>query len=394
MSSLRDVVISSAKRTPVGSFQGTLSTISAPRLGSIAIRAVLDSSDIDPASIQEVIMGNVLASGLGQAPARQAALGAGIPNTVECLTINKMCGSGLKSVMLAAQSIQAGDADIIIAGGMENMTQAPYILPKARTGYRLGHGEIQDSMIKDGLWDVYNNIHMGNCAEICARDRHYSREDQDAFAKSSYEKAMTAQSQDAFIHEITAVEVKQRKGDPFFIDTDEEPGRANFDKMPALRPAFEKDGTITAANASKINDGAAAILVQSRESVTGNNPIFQIISQASAAQEPEWFTTAPVLAVNKAMNKAGLRADDIDLWEINEAFAPVAMVAIDDLNLDVTKVNIHGGAIAIGHPIGASGARILTTLVHSMEKTKSELGLATLCIGGGEASALIIKRVA
>jgi len=394
MSELRDVVIVSAKRTPVGAFQGTLSTIAAHKLGATAIKAVLEETKVDPVSIDEVIMGNVLSAGQGQAPARQAALGAGLPDSVECLTINKICGSGLKAVMLATQAIQTGDAEIIIAGGMENMTQAPYLLPKGREGYRLGHGQVVDSMIKDGLWDAYNDKHMGSCAEMCASDKNYSRGDQDSFAKSSYTRAQTAQENGSFSDEIVPVSVPQRKGDPLVVDADEEPGRANFDKMVKLRPAFEKEGTITAANASKINDGGAAVMIMSRGKAKelGLTPLATIVAQASAAHEPEWFTTAPLKAIAKVLKKAGLTAEEIDLWEINEAFAPVAMAAIDDFNLDHNKVNVNGGAIALGHPIGGSGARIFTTLIHAMKNRNVHTGLATLCIGGGEASALVIKR--
>ena len=394
MSELRDVVIVSAKRTPVGAFQGSLSSIAAPQLGATVIKAVLDETKIDIDSIDEVIMGNVLSAGQGQAPARQAALGAGLPDSVECLTINKMCGSGLKAVMLATQAIQTGDADIIIAGGMENMTQAPYLLPKGREGHRLGHGQVLDSMIKDGLWDAYNDKHMGNCAELCASEKNYSREDQDAFAKISYTRAQSALENGSFSDEIVSVPVPQRKGEPIIVDADEEPSRANFEKMEFLRPAFEKDGTITAANASKINDGAAAILIMSGEKAKELEltPLAVIGAQASAAHAPEWFTTAPSKAISKVLEKAGIKAEAIDLWEINEAFAPVAMAAMDDFNLSHDKVNVNGGAIAIGHPIGGSGARILTTLIHAMKIRGAHTGLATLCIGGGEASALILTR--
>ncbi|MCS5624473.1 MAG: acetyl-CoA C-acetyltransferase [Candidatus Marinimicrobia bacterium] len=394
MPELRDVVIISAKRTPVGAFQGNLSSVSASQLGSIAIKAVLEETKVDLNSIDEVIMGNVLSAGQGQAPARQAALGAGLPDSVECLTINKMCGSGLKAVMLATQVIQTGDAEIIIAGGMENMTQAPYLLPNGRDGHRLGHGQVLDSMIKDGLWDAYNDKHMGNCAELCASEKNYSREDQDAFAKTSYTRAQSAQENGSFSDEIVPVSVPQRKGGPIIVDKDEEPGRANFEKMESLRPAFEKEGTITAANASKINDGAAAIMIMSGEKAKelGLTPLATICAQASAAHAPEWFTTAPSKAISKVLDKAGLKAEAIDLWEINEAFAPVAMAAIDDFNLSHDKVNVNGGAIAIGHAIGGSGARILTTLIHAMKSRNVHTGLATLCIGGGEASALIITR--
>ena len=390
-----NVVIIAAKRTPVGAFQGSLSSIPAPKLGAVAIKALLDETGLDVNHVNEVIMGNVLAAGLGQAPARQAALFAGLPNSVECLTINKMCGSGLKAVMLGAQAIQCGDSDIVIAGGMENMSAAPYLLPKGRTGQRLGHGSVEDSIIKDGLWDVYNDQHMGNCAELCAREKNYSRREQDEFAEQSYSRAINAQSEGLFIDEIIAVEVPQRKGGSIVVTEDEEPGKANFEKMKTLRPAFEKNGTITAANASKINDGASAVLMMSSEKAEelGLKPIVKIIAQASAAHEPEWFTTAPSKAIKNVLEKAGINAESIDLWEINEAFAPVAMAAIDDFNLNVNKVNINGGAIALGHPIGASGARILTTLIHAMEKNNAKTGLATLCIGGGEASALFVKKV-
>jgi acetyl-CoA C-acetyltransferase len=395
MSNIREVVVVSAKRTPVGSFQGILSTVPATKLGSVVIKSILDETKIDLNEIDEVIMGCVLPAGQGQAPARQAALGAGLPNSVECITINKVCGSGLKSAMLAAQAIQVGDADVIIAGGMENMSLAPYLLPKARTGYRMGNGKLVDSMVNDGLWDVYNNIHMGSCAEMCVDDRNYSREEQDSLAIESYKRAQTAMENGSFDAEIIPVEVPQSKGDPIIINLDEEPGRTNFDKIPKLNPAFKKDGTITAANASKINDGAAAMLVMSKEKAGKLNlkPLVKIVAQASAAHAPEWFTTAPSKAIAKVLDKANLKADEIDLWEINEAFAPVAMAAIDDFNIDMKKVNVNGGAIAIGHPIGASGARIFTTLLHAMIKQNAKIGLATLCIGGGEASAVIVERI-
>ena len=390
-----EVVIIAAKRTPVGAFQGSLASVSAPKLGAVAINAILDETGIDVNVVDEVIMGNVLSAGLGQAPARQAALFAGLPNSVDCLTINKMCGSGLKAVMLGAQAIQCGDAEVVIAGGMENMSAAPYLLLKGRSGYRLGHGNIEDSVIKDGLWDVYTDQHMGNCAEMCARDKDYSREEQDVFAEQSYSRALNAQKEKLFSNEITAVEVPRRKGDPVVIAEDDEPARADFDKMKTLRPSFEKDGTVTAANASKINDGAAAVLMMSaaKAEELGLKPKVKIVAQASAAQESEWFTTAPIKAIKTVLDKAGLDSAAIDLWEINEAFAPVAKAAIDDFNLDESNVNVNGGAIALGHPIGASGARILTTLIYAMENKKAKTGLATLCIGGGEASALIVEKV-
>jgi len=395
MSTFREVVVVSAKRTPIGSFLGNLSSVTAPKLGSTAIKGILNEIKININKVDEVIMGNVLPAGSGQAPARQAALGAGSPNGVECLTVNKVCGSGLKAIMLAMQTIQVGDASVIIAGGMENMSLTPYYLPKARTGYRMGPGKIIDGMIRDGLWDVYNDIHMGSCAELCARDRNFSREAQDEFAVQSYERAIDAMKNGRFYNEIVTVEVPQRKGDSLHIKEDEEPGRVKFEKISNLKPAFEKDGTITAANASKINDGAAAVLVMDKETAKSLKlkPLVRIIAQGSTAQAPEWFTTAPEKAISKVLEKSNLKAKDIDLWEINEAFAPVTMAAINDFNLDHRKVNVNGGAIALGHPIGASGARIFTTLVHALEQKTARYGLATLCIGGGEASAMIIERI-
>ena len=390
-----EVLIIDGKRTPVGSFNGGLSTINAPELGAVVIKELVNSSQIDPYQIDEVIMGNVLSAGLGQAPARQAALRAGLPNSMECLTINKMCGSGLKATMLAMQSIQTGDSKIVIAGGMENMSLSPYLLPRARSGYRLGHGEIIDSLITDGLWDAYHDKHMGSCAEMLAEKNNLSRGEQDQFAEQSYTKAHTAIKSGWFSDEIVSVSIPQRKGGPIIVDQDEEPQRINFEKMKVLRPAFEKSGTITAANASKINDGAAAVLITSSEFAHSNQLKSQakMIAQASFAHEPDWFTTAPIKAISKVLSIAGLNEKDIDLWEINEAFAPVAMAAIDEYKIDGDKVNICGGAIALGHPIGASGARVLVTLLHSLQRVGGRFGLATLCIGGGEASALIIERM-
>ena len=394
MNKENSVVIVSAKRSPIGSFQGAISSISAPKLGSLIISNILEETTVDPFLVDEIIMGNVLSAGIGQAPARQAAIGAGMPDSVECLTINKMCGSGLKAVMLGSQAIQVNDANIIIAGGFESMSQSPYLVPKARAGYRLGHGNLIDSVIFDGLWDVYNDIHMGNCAEICARDRGYSIIDQNDFAKESYQRAINAQEIGAFNNEIVSIEVKN-KNNTITFDNDEEPKKVNFEKMDTLKPVFEKDGTITAANASTINDGAACLLMMSenKASELGFKPLARIISQASAAQDPKWFTTAPIEAIKKVLTKVDLTVDDIDLWEINEAFAPVVMAVVDDYNLDYGKININGGAIALGHPIGASGARILTTLIHSLNQKEKSLGLATICIGGGEASAVIVERI-
>ena len=391
----RQSVIVAARRTPVGAFQGTLSTVSAPNLGAIVIKALLNKTNITFSHIDEVIMGNVLSAGLGQAPARQAAIHAGLPNSVEALTINKMCGSGLKAVMMADQVIRGGDADVVIAGGMESMSNAPYLLQNARAGLRLGHGKMIDSMIHDGLWDAYNDTHMGNCAEMLSKDRNYTREAQDEFAVTSYKRAQTAQAEGVFDSEIVPVKIPQRKGDSVFISEDEEPGKARFDKIPTLRPVFEKDGAITAANASKLNDGAAVILVMSEEKAIKLRltPIASIVAQTSAAHEPEWFTTAPGKAIGKILEKTNLSTNDIDLWEINEAFSAVTMAAIDDFKIDPAKVNIYGGAVAIGHPIGASGARIFTTLMNGMTRTETKYGLATLCIGGGEASAMIVEKV-
>ena len=387
-------VIVSAVRTPIGAFQGYLSSLSASDLASICIKDILDQTGIQTDRINEVILGNVLSAGQGQAPARQATLKSGCPDSVEALTINKMCGSGLKAVMLADQAIRCGDADLILAGGMESMSNAPYLLNDARAGKKLGHSKVIDSIIHDGLWDAYNDKHMGNCAEMLANDRNYSREAQDEYAIESYNRAQQATNDGIFQTEIVPVVISQRKGEPLVIDEDEEPAKARFEKIPALKPAFDKDGTITAANASKLNDGAAVMLITSEENAKdlGLKPLVRILEQASASHQPEWFTTAPSKAIGKVLNKAGLKANDIDLWEINEAFAVVAMAAIEDYNIQYENVNIYGGAVALGHPIGASGARILTTLINGMNRQNVDRGLATLCIGGGEASALIVEK--
>ena len=390
----RNSVIVAAKRTPIGAFQGQFSSLSASDLGALVIKQVLIDAKIQPDQIDEVIMGNVLSAGQGQAPARQATIKSGCPNTTESLTINKMCGSGLKAIMLADQAIRTGDADVIVAGGMESMTNSPYLIENARSGQRLGHGKLVDSMIHDGLWDVYNDKHMGNCAEMLAAERNFTRQSQDEYAIDSYNKSISAIKNKIFSTEIVPVEVNQRKGNSVFVMDDEEPGRVKFDKITKLRPAFASDGTITAANASKLNDGAAALLVMSEQKANecGLKPLGSIMGHASSAHDPEWFTTAPSKVIKKLLNKVSLDSNDIDLWEINEAFSVVSMAAIEDFSLDKNKVNIYGGAVALGHPIGASGARILTTLLNGMERTDSQLGLATLCIGGGEASALIIEK--
>ena len=390
---MKKVVITNAKRTPIGSLSGSLSSLSAGKLGSIAIKAIVDESGIDPNLVDEVIMGCVLTAGQGQAPARQAAIFAGLPNKTECMTINKMCGSGLKAVMLAQQAILAGDSEIIIAGGQESMSNAPYILDNARSGYRLGNGELVDSMIRDGLWDVYNNIHMGSCAESCAKDFNFSREQLDEFAINSYKKAIEAQKSGKFKDEIIDVKIKTRK-DEITVSEDEEPKKVNFDKVPNLKPVFSKDGVVTAANASSINDGASALLVMSEEKAKQLNlkPLVEIVAQSSAAKAPIEFTTAPADAINKVIKKSSLSLNDIDLFEINEAFAVVSLAVNKLLGLNGDNINVNGGAVALGHPIGASGARILTTLIHEMKKRNSKYGLASLCIGGGEASALIVKN--
>lgn len=389
---MKKVVITHAKRTPVGSFNGSLSSLSATQLGSIAIKALLEESKIDPNAVDEVIMGNILSAGLGQAPARQAAIYAGLPEKTECLTINKMCGSGLKAIMLAHQAIQLGDADVVIAGGLESMSNAPYLLKNARGGYRMGHGEIHDSMIMDGLWDVYNNFHMGNCAEACAKEMNFTRKELDDFAIMSYQRAQAAQKEGKFNDEIIPVTIKSRSGETIVIK-DDEPEKVNFEKIPSLKPPFDKNGVVTAANASKINDGAAAVLVMSEEKAKelGLKPIVEIVAQSSAAKAPIQFTTAPADAINKVLAKAKMKTTDIDLYEINEAFAVVSLAVNKLLGLTTENVNVNGGAIAIGHPIGASGARIMATLLHEMKRRKSKYGLASLCIGGGEASALIVK---
>ncbi len=390
---MKKVVITHAKRTPIGSFGGTLASFTAAQLGSIAIKSVLDESGIDPKAVDEVIFGNVLMSGQGQAPARQAAIYAGLPVTVETMTLNKMCGSGLKAIMLAQQAILAGDADVVIAGGMESMSNAPYLLPKARNGFKYGHGEIVDSVLRDGLMDVYNNIHMGNCAESCAKDMSITREELDAFAIESYTRAQNAQKEGKFANEMVPVVLKTKAGETI-IDKDEDPEKTNFAKIPTLRPVFDKEGVVTAANASNLNDGAAAVLVMSEEKALelGFTPLVEIVAQSSAAKAPIDFTIAPADAIHKVLAKAGLTVKDIDLYEINEAFAVVSLAVNKLTGITHENTNVNGGAIALGHPIGASGARIVATLIHEMMRRGSRYGLASLCIGGGEASAMIVKK--
>lgn len=385
-------VILSAVRTPIGSYLGSLSSFTAPQLGSIVIKEAVKRSGISPDEFEEAIMGCVLQGGMGQAPARQAAIYAGLPQSVECMTINKVCGSGLKSVMLADQSIRCGDGNVFVAGGMESMSNAPYILSKARTGYRMGNGELIDMMINDGLWDCYNNFHMGNAGELCAKEYSISREEQDEYAVMSYKRALEATEKGYFSEEIIPVELKTKAGTEL-INTDEEPTKVKFDKIPTLKPAFQSGGTVTAANASSINDGASALIVTSEEYASRNGiaPIAKIIAHCSYAHAPEWFTTAPTYAIQKVLKKANMDINDIDLFEINEAFAVVPIITARNLGISYDKINIHGGAVSLGHPIGASGARILTTLIYALKKLGKKYGIASLCIGGGEANAMIIE---
>ena len=392
---MEDVLIISGARTPVGSFNGTLSPLKAPELGAMAIKEAVKRANVKPESISEVIMGCVLQGGIGQAPARQASIGAGIPESVPCMTINKVCGSGLKSVMLGSQSIVTGESDIVVAGGMESMTNAPYFLDKARSGYRMGNGKIIDGMVFDGLWDPYSNVHMGNIGEICAREKNITREQQDEFAKGSYEKALEAIKNGYLKEQIVPVEIKDRKGNVTLIDEDEEPKKLNIEKGLKLKPAFEKDGTITAFNASKINDGAAAVVMASKSKADelGLKPMAKIIAQATHAQSPNWFTTAPAYAIEKVLKKSGMSKDKIDLFEVNEAFAVVSCAVNTIAGLDNSKVNVTGGAIAFGHPIGASGTRLLVSMLYNLKRLNKKYGLVTLCIGGGEATAVIIERM-
>jgi acetyl-CoA C-acetyltransferase len=392
---MKDIVILGAARTPIGSFLGTLSSLPAPRLGAVAIKCALESSGVRPDQVQQVIMGNVLQAAVGQAPARQAGIYAGVPDTAGAVTVNKVCGSGMKAVMYAANDIRCGEYDLAVAGGMESMSNAPYALPQARGGYRMGNGKIIDVMIHDGLWDPYGDKHMGTCAESCVKKYEFTREEQDDFSHESYRRAQDAIQSGKFKKEIAVVEIEGKKGKSMVID-DEEPFAAPLDKMRSLKPAFVKDGgTVTAANSSKINDGAAALILASGETVKkkGLTPLARIVGWGGHAQAPEWFTTAPVGAIKAALAKTGLSAGDIDHYEVNEAFAVVAMVTAKEIGIPSEKLNARGGAIAIGHPIGASGARVLTTLLHTLRDTSTKRGLATLCIGGGEALALIVERV-
>jgi len=392
---MRDVVIVEAKRTPIGSFGGSLASFTAPELGSTAIIELLKSTGLSADEVQEVVMGNVLTAGIGQAPARQAALKAGLSQKTPSTTVNKVCASGMKAIMIAADQIKLGDADIIVAGGMESMSNVPYYLPKHRYGSKYGHVQAEDGILKDGLWDVYNDFAMGNAAEICAKECNISREQQDEFAVESYKRAHSAQENGYFDNEMIKVKVTDRRGNVTIVDKDEEVARVNFEKIPNLRPVFDKEGTVTAANASSINDGAAAVLLMSAEKARelGLTPLAKIVSHGSAAKAPEWFTTAPSDAIPIALKKAGLSKNEIDLFEINEAFSVVSIANNQILELDPEKVNIHGGAVSVGHPIGCSGARIVVTLLHALKRTGGKYGCAGICNGGGGASALVIEMI-
>jgi len=392
MNSKNDVVVVGLSRTPQGAFQGALASLTAPQLGAIAIQAALERSGVRPDQVGEVIMGHVLQAGVGQAPARQAALGAGLPKSVPATTINKVCGSGMKAVMNGMQSIRLGDADVVVAGGMESMTQAPYLMPAARAGARMGHTQLLDAMIHDGLWDPYKNQHMGNCGELCAREWKFSREEQDAFAIQSFKRAQAAQSAGKFKQEMAPVKIASKKGD-ILVDADEGPSKVQFDKIPTLKPAFDKAGSVTAANASTLNDGAAALVLMSagRASELGLKPLARLVSYGSFAQEPEWFTTAPAEAMRRAMKSAGWDKSQVDLWEVNEAFAVVAMAAQRELEIPADRLNVWGGGISLGHPIGASGARIIITLIQALRDGGHKKGVAGICIGGGEATAVCVE---
>jgi acetyl-CoA C-acetyltransferase len=387
-------VILSGARTPVGVFMGGLSDLSAPKLGSAAIKGALEKSNIKPEDVNEVLMGCVLTGGIGQAPARQASLGAGIPNTVPCTTVNKVCGSGMKTIMLGAQSIITGDNTIVVAGGMESMSNAPYVLPKARIGYKMGNGTLVDTMINDGLWDPYNDMHMGNCGEICAREVNISRQEQDDFAIRSYKLANEAVDKGYFKEDIVEVSVSKGK-EMVMISEDEQPRKVKYDKIPTLKPVFDKNGTITAANASPVNDGAAAVVLTSEEYAKANGlkASAKIIAYTTFAHAPEMFTTAPITSIQMVLDKAKMKLSDIDLFEINEAFAVVAIAAQKKLGIPLEKLNVMGGAIALGHPIGMSGTRIIMSLINALKRNNKKIGLASICIGGGEATSMIIERI-
>ncbi len=391
---MREVVLVGAKRTPIGSFLGSLAQVPAPQLGATAIRAALEHARIDPALVDEVFMGCVLPAGLGQAPARQAALAAGLPDKTPCTTVNKVCGSGLKTVILASQAIATGDIDVAVAGGMESMSNAPHLVPGVRAGVKMGELKMIDSMVHDGLWDVNTRQHMGSCAELCAREMGFSREAQDQHAADSYRRALAAQKEGLFAGEIVPVKVAGKKGE-VVVDADEEPLRGDVNKLAGLRPAFDKSGTVTAGNASSLNDGGAAVVLMAREVAEkrGLRILARVVAHGHAAQASDWFTTAPAAAIKAACDRAGWKPTDVDLWEINEAFSVVSLANNKLLSLDPARVNLSGGAVALGHPIGASGTRILVTLLHLMDRRQARTGGASLCIGGGEGIALLVERV-
>lgn len=391
---MHDVVILSGVRTPIGAFSGSLSALTGPQLGAAAIKEALVRAGVGADQVDEVLMGSVLTGGVGQAPARQAALGAGLPQSVPCTTVNKVCGSGMKTIMMAAQAIRAGDAEIVVSGGMESMSNAPYLLDKARGGYRMGNGTLVDSMIHDGLWDPYNNVHMGNCGDLCAREEGFSRDELDDYSAESFRRAQAAQASGALTEEIVAVEIPQRKGDPVVVSQDENPGKGgNREKLAALRPAFAKDGLTTAGNASSINDGGAAVVVASANKAAslGLKAMGRVVGYAQHAQDPQWFTTAPAEAVQKLLAKHNLSVADVDLFEVNEAFAVVAMVVARKVGIPHEKLNVNGGAVAIGHPIGMTGTRLVLTALHELRRRGGKYAIATPCIGGGEATAVLIE---
>lgn len=391
--STKNVVIVGYARTPIGSFLGSLSSLPAPKLGAHAIAAALSRAGVKPEQVSEVIMGNVLTGGVGQAPARQAMIYAGIPSSVPAMTINKVCGSGMKAIMLGVQSILTGESEIVVAGGQESMSNAPYLMPNARGGFRMGNGQVVDSMINDGLWDPYHNQHMGNCGELCAKEMKFTREMQDAYAIESFKRSQKAQAEGKFKAEIAPITIPGAKGESTVVENDEGPAKVKFDKIPSLKPVFDKNGTVTAANASTINDGAAAMVLMSEEKARamGLKPVARIVSQATFAQDPVWFTTAPATAMKRALDRAGWKAEQVDLFEVNEAFAVVAMAAMKDVGIPHEKTNVLGGAISLGHPIGASGARIVGTLITALKDRGLKRGLAGICIGGGEATAVTVE---
>ncbi len=392
---MEDVVVLAGARTPIGAFMGSLSSLTGPQLGAVAIREAVRRSGLSADQVDEVIMGSVLTGGVGQAPARQASKGAGLPDKVPALTVNKVCGSGMKAAMLAAQSIKLGDSNIVVAGGMESMSMAPYLLDKARTGYRMGNGTLIDSMIHDGLWDPYNNCHMGVCGDATAAEFNFTREQLDEFAGESYRRAMAGQADGKFKDEIVGVEIPQRKGDPVVIANDEEPGKGDPSKFAALRPAFGKEGVTTAANASSLNDGACAMVITSGSvaAKSGVQPLGRIVAYAGHAQEPQWFTTAPAFAIEKLLAKQGLTVADIDLFEVNEAFSVVAMVVAQKVGIPMDKLNVNGGAVALGHPIGMTGARLILTALYELKRRGGRYAVCTPCIGGGEATAVLVEAM-